>query len=142
MRAPYVLINFFQDMLIAAQGCIINVSCIKGSKPQPGLISYCMSKAGLEMLTKSAAIELARFGVRVNCVSSSFLGTNLYRQAGLTEMENDSVMQKEKDYNPMGRTCRIEEVCHAIIHLTSQHGYKITGQIINIDGGKNLTIRG
>lgn len=79
MRAPYVLINFFQDMLIAAQGCVINVSCIKGSKPQPGLISYCMSKAGLEMLTKSAAIELARFGVRVNCVSSSFLNTNLYR---------------------------------------------------------------
>ena len=33
MRAPYVLINFFQDMLIAAQGCVVNVSCIKGSKP-------------------------------------------------------------------------------------------------------------
>lgn len=71
------------------------------------------------MLTKSAAIELARFGVRVNCVSSSFLNTNLYRQAGLTELDNDSLMQKEKDTNPMGRTVRIEEVCHAIIHLTS-----------------------
>jgi len=101
-----------------------------------------MSKAGLEMLTKSAAIELARFGVRVNCVSSSFLNTNLYRQAGLTELENDSVLQKEKDTNPMGRNGRIEEVCHAIIHLSSQHGYKITGQIINVDGGKSLTIRG
>jgi|LauGreDrversion4_2_1035121.scaffolds.fasta_scaffold1674611_1 NAD(P)-dependent dehydrogenase (short-subunit alcohol dehydrogenase family) len=47
-----------------------------------------MSKAGLEMMTKSAAIELARFGVRINCVSSSFLDTNLYRVAGLTELEN------------------------------------------------------
>ena len=79
LRSPYVLINFFQDMLIAAQGCVVNVSCLKGSKPQPGMISYCMSKAGLEMLTKSAAVELARFSVRVNCVSASFVNTNMFR---------------------------------------------------------------
>mmetsp|Transcript_1236 Transcript_1236/g.1426 ORF Transcript_1236/g.1426 Transcript_1236/m.1426 type:complete len:132 (+) Transcript_1236:816-1211(+) len=127
VRAAYVLINFFQDMLIVGQGCVINVSCIKGSKPQPGLISYCMSKAGLEMLTKSSSIELARFGVRVNAVSSSFLNTNLYRVAGLTELENDSIMQKEADTNPSGRCANVEEVCHAIIHLTSQHSRKITG---------------
>mmetsp|Transcript_1084 Transcript_1084/g.1999 ORF Transcript_1084/g.1999 Transcript_1084/m.1999 type:complete len:214 (+) Transcript_1084:805-1446(+) len=119
VRAPFVLINFFQDMLIAGQGCIVNMSCIKGSKAQPGLISYCMSKAGLEMLTKSVALELARFGVRANCVSSSFLSTNLYRRAGLTELENESIMQKEADTNPMGRSAQVEEVCHAIIHLTS-----------------------
>jgi NAD(P)-dependent dehydrogenase (short-subunit alcohol dehydrogenase family) len=78
-----------------------------------------MSKAGIEMMTKSAALELARFGVRVNCVSSSFLNTNLYRQAGLTELENDSLMSKEADTNPMGRPAVVEEVCHAVIHLTS-----------------------
>jgi NAD(P)-dependent dehydrogenase (short-subunit alcohol dehydrogenase family) len=82
-------------------------------------MSYCMSKAGLQMLTKSAAIELARFGVRVNCVSSSFLNTNLYRQAGLTELENESVMRKEADTNPTGRSATVEEVSLAIIHLTS-----------------------
>ena len=86
-----------------------------------------MSKAGLEMMTKSAALELSRFGVRVNCVSSSFINTNLYRQAGLTELENESVMKKEADTNPMGRAANIEEVCHAVIHLTSQHTRKITG---------------
>lgn len=42
----------------------------------------------------------------------------------------------------MGRACSIEEVCHAIIHLTSQHSKKITGQIIHVDGGKGLSIRG
>ncbi len=79
-------------MLIAGQGCVLNMSCIKGSKPQPGLIGYCMAKAALEMVTKSAALELARFGVRVNCVSSSYLNTNLYRTARLTEAENESIM--------------------------------------------------
>ena len=87
VRAPYVLINFFQDMLIAGQGCVVNISCLKGSKPQPGLVGYCMAKAGLESVTKSAALELARFGVRVNCVSSSVIPTNMYRTATLTEVQ-------------------------------------------------------
>ena len=98
---------------------MVNLSCLKGSRPQPGLISYCMSKAGLEMMTKSAALELGRFGVRVNCVSSSFLNTNLYRKAGLTELELESVMNKEADTNPMARSANVEEVAYAVIHLTS-----------------------
>ena len=98
---------------------MINVSCTKGSKPQPGQISYCMSKAGLEMLTKSCALELARFGVRVNCVSASFINTNLYRQAGLSEMDNNSIKNKEIDTNPTGKVCTVEEVSQVIIHLTS-----------------------
>ena len=106
-------------MIIAGQGSIVNVSCIKGEKPQPGLISYCMSKAGLEMLTKSAAIELARFGVRVNCIQSSYLNTNMYRRAGLTDLENSSIRNKEWDTNPMGRAATVEEVCESIVHLTS-----------------------
>ena len=60
-----------------------------------------MSKAGLEMLTKSTALELARFGVRVNCVASSYLNTNLYRSANLTDLENQSILNKEIDTNPM-----------------------------------------
>lgn len=103
------------------------MSCIKGSKPQPGLISYCMAKAALEMVTKSASLELARFGVRVNCVSASYLNTNLYRTARLTEAENESIMQKEADTNPMGRAANIEEVCQVVVHLTSQHSRMMTG---------------
>lgn len=51
-------------------------------------------------------------------------------------------MQKESDTNPMGRTANIEEVCQAIIHLSSQHSRMVTGQIVHVDGGKNLTVRG
>ena len=129
-------------MLIAGQGCVVNMSCIKGSKPQPGLIGYCMAKAGLESVTKSAALELARFGVRVNCVAPSYLNTNLYRTAGLNELDIDSIMQKESDTNPMNRCANVEEVCHTVVHLTSQHSKMVTGQIVHCDGGKNLTVRG
>ena len=51
-----------------------------------------MAKAGLEMITKSAALELARFGVRVNSVSASVMNTNLYRNANLTEADIDSIL--------------------------------------------------
>ena len=142
LRAPYIMINFFQDMLIAAGGAVINVSCIKGSRPQPGLISYCMAKAGLEMMTKSVALELARFGVRVNSVSASMMNTNFLKKAGLNDYDNFSVLKKEIETNPSNRIVRIEEVCQAIIHLTSQHSKKISGIVKYIDGAKHLTTRG
>jgi NAD(P)-dependent dehydrogenase (short-subunit alcohol dehydrogenase family) len=112
LRTPFLMIQTFQDCLIAAQGCIINISCLKGSKPWPGMITYCMSKSGLEMLTKSSAIELARFGVRVNAVSPAMLDTNFLRKGPkLTELEMKSLLQKEEDVNPMKRNIHIEEAC-------------------------------
>lgn len=66
LRLPFHLITLFQPFLEKSGGCIVNLSCINGHRPAQGNISYCMSKAGLEMLTKSAALELAPFGVRVN----------------------------------------------------------------------------
>jgi NAD(P)-dependent dehydrogenase (short-subunit alcohol dehydrogenase family) len=79
-RAANSLIAKLKNQLAEAKGCVVNVSCIKGSRPQPGLMSYCMSKAGLESLTKSWAIDLGAKGVRVNCISSSFLLTNFLRR--------------------------------------------------------------
>lgn len=99
------------------------------------MISYCMSKAGLEMLTKSAALELGLKGVRVNCVAPSFIPTTFWKnQANLDEVERKSLIVKESDTNPMQRRCFMEEVCDVIIHLCSQHSNKVTGQIINVDG--------
>jgi len=97
----------FKPMLVQAvkelgDASVVNVSCLKGSNPQPGMISYCMSKAGLEMLTKSAAIELALKGVRVNAVSPSFIPTSFWRnQANLDSSEIRSLIDKERDTNPM-----------------------------------------
>ena len=85
LRVPFILTQFFLDMLTETKGCIINISSDKGSKPEPGQIAYCMSKAGLEMLTKASAMELALAGVRVNAVAPSFVDTNLYRSAGMSE---------------------------------------------------------
>lgn len=75
------------DFLRKRKGCIVNVSCDKGSRPDVGVLGYCMTKAGLEMLTRSSALELAPLGIRVNAVAPSMIDTNLYRLTGLTEAD-------------------------------------------------------
>lgn len=79
-----------------------------------------MTKAGLEMLTKTTALELAPFGVRVNAVAPCMVDTNLYRYAGYNEVENESLKKRAAANIPMQRIARDEEVAKAIIFLTSE----------------------
>ena len=120
MRTPFILSQLFCEFMKQSQGCIINVSCDKGSRPEPGLVGYCMVKAGLEMLTKSLAMELAPFGIRFNAVAPSYIETNLYRFTGMSEPELDALSKRVKKNMPMQRNCTTSEVAKAIIFLTSE----------------------
>jgi len=117
----------------------VNVSCTLGHCPSAGTIGYSMTKAGLEMLTKSCALELAPLGIRVNAVCPAMVDTNLYRYTGLTELENTELMKRAAKSIPLGRVATVEEVAKAIIFLTSEQSSKITGHIMKVDGGKTLT---
>ena len=139
LRLPFHLITLFQPFLEKSGGCIVNVSCILGHRPAQGAISYWMSKAGLEMLTKSCALELAPFGVRVNCVAPSLWDTNLYRYSGLSESEYDELRDRALENNPMHKNVLPEEVAKAIVFLSSEKSKKITGHVLKVDGGKSLT---
>ena len=119
-RTPFVLAQFFLDFLAQSKGCIINVGCDKGTNAEAGLVGYCMSKAGTDMMTKSVAMELAPLGIRVNGVNPSFVDTNLYRYAGLTEPELDALKQRALINIPLQRVAQETEVAKAIIFLTSE----------------------
>lgn len=103
-----------------SKGVIINVSSEKGTRPEPGVLGFCMTKCGLEMLTKCSALELAPFGVRVNAVAPCMVDTNLYRYAGYSEAENDALKKRAAANIPAQRIARDEEVAKAIIYLTSE----------------------
>lgn len=98
----------------------MNVSSSYGSRPNAGTIGYCMTKAGLEMLTKCTALELAPVGIRVNAVSSSTVDTNLYRYTGISELEYSSFKKRAASCIPLQRVGTVEEVSRAIIFLTSE----------------------
>jgi len=117
-----------------------------------------MAKAGLEMLTKATAMELAPFGIRVNAVAPCFVQTkdesNMYRYSGLSEPEIDALKGRAANNIPLirkfpesagsadERVVRDLEVAKAVIYLSSEMAQKITGHIMHVDGGKTLTSKG
>ncbi|CDW78684.1 short chain dehydrogenase reductase family protein [Stylonychia lemnae] len=140
LRCAFHMTLIFHKYLGMSKGCIVNVSCSQGSKPNAGTIGYCMTKAGLEMLTKSSALELAPLGIRVNAVSPATLDTNLYRYTGMTEQEYQNFKKRAATNIPMNRIGTVEEVAKAIIFLSSEQ--QVTGHIMKVDGGKQLTSSG
>ena len=79
-----------------------------------------MSKAGVEMLTKSSAMELAPFGIRVNAIAPAFIETNLYRNSGMTEGELDALKMRATNNIPMARVGLTNEIAKAVIYLSSE----------------------
>lgn len=96
LRAPFLLTKFFSEPLKKTKGVIINVSCEKGSRPEPGVLGYSMTKSGIDMLTKSTALELAPSGVRVNAVAPCMVDTNLYRYGGYSDTEHTALIERAK----------------------------------------------
>lgn len=84
------------------------------------MIGYCMTKAGIEMLTKSSAVELAPLGIRVNAVAPSTTDTNLYLFAGLTPAQYKDFKGRAASNNPMNKIASDQEVAKAVIYLTSE----------------------
>lgn len=91
------------------------------------------------MLTKSCALEMAAFGVRVNAVAPTICDTNLYRYSGLTDSEFNQMKDRAEETNPLHRIVLPEEVAKAIVFLTSDKAKRITGHVLKVDGGKSLT---
>jgi len=142
LRCAFHLTLIFQKYLSNSRGCIVNVSCSLGTRPNAGTIGYCMTKAGLEMFTKCAALELAPLGIRVNAVSPATIDTNLYRYTGMSEEEYQNFKKRSASNIPLQRIATVEEVARAIIFLTSENARTITGHIMKVDGGKSLTSSG
>lgn len=142
LRCAFHMTLIFNKYLETSKGSVVNVSCSMGNRPNAGSIGYCMTKAGLEMLTKCSALELAPLGIRVNAVSPATIDTNLYRYTGMSESEYESFKKRAASNIPLQRIATVEEVAKAIIFLTSDQALKITGHILKVDGGKSLTSSG
>lgn len=112
-------------------GAIVNVASMAGIRGSPGRTPYSASKHGVVGLTKTAALEFADAGVRVNAVCPTIVDTPALR--AMTEDEQQKVISKV----PMGRPAQPEEVANTILWLCSDEASFITGQVIPIDGGES-----
>ena len=118
---------------------MVNVSSVTGLRAFPGIVGYCVSKAGLDQLTRCAALELAPQGVRVNAVNPGVVVTDLHRRAGFTDATYAAFLDRAKETHPLGRPGEPEEIAELIVFLASERAGWITGETISIDGGRHLT---
>ena len=126
--APYFLVQAALPALRAAHGNVINLLDIHASRPMVGHAVYSAAKAGMHMMTRALAQELAP-AVRVNGVAP---GAILWPENGGSEADRERIVAD----TPLGRTGSPEDIANAVIFLA--RGEFITGQVIAVDGGRSV----
>lgn len=121
-----------KGMLARGQGSIINVGSMNGTQPFPQRLAYCVSKAGVNMLTKVMAIEWAAAGVRVNCIAPGYVETELVKSLSAKGILD---RQKLAGRTPMGRLGTPAEIGAVAVFLASEEASFITGEVLTADGG-------
>lgn len=124
--------NQIPQMLKQGNGCIVNIASIAGVVGFQNVPAYCASKGGVIQLTKTAALEYAKQGVRINAVCPGVIKTPMV--AGV--FEKDPKMEETLNAaTPIGRLGSPEEIASAILWLCSEHAGFMIGQPVIMDGG-------
>jgi len=112
-------------------GKIVNISSIAARKASRGMGVYCVAKAGVEMLTRVLAVELATEHINVNAVAPGIIRTKFSQPL----WSNEGLLKEILRTIPMGRIAETGDVVGAVLFLASGLSDFITGEVINIDGG-------
>ncbi|WP_037064231.1 SDR family NAD(P)-dependent oxidoreductase [Pseudonocardia acaciae] len=117
------------------RGAIVNISSIGARQPTPGLGHYEATKAAVDALTRSAAIELAPHGIRVNAVAPGPVVTPMTER--LTT--NPEARRRWEARIPLGTIAQVTDIAPAVAFLASDEARHITGAVLQVDGGQLLT---
>lgn len=139
LRSVFLLMQKATPTLIERRGNVVNVSSVTGLRAFPGVLAYCVSKAGVDQLTRCAALELASKGVRVNAVNPGVVVTEIHKRGGMTEEQYEAFLNHSKETHPLGRVGDAGEVADLVLFLASPRASWITGATYSIDGGRALT---
>jgi len=120
------------------KGAVINISSTLGERPVAKTSAYSASKAAMINLTKSLALEMAPYQIRVNCICPGLVDTpihSFYEQKDELQKETKAQMQS---FQPLGRIGRPEEIAHHIFQLCAPGSEWTTGSVLDVDGGIHL----
>lgn len=130
LRGAYSMIHAaLPSMMKQRRGAIVNVASVSGLRGVVGQANYSAAKGGLIAMTRSVAREVARSGVRVNCVAPGVVETDMIASL------DDDVKRNLIHEVPMRRAIRADEIAAGIAFLISDDASAITGQVLCIDGG-------
>jgi pteridine reductase len=131
LRGPYFLVQALLGRIRAAGGSVVNIIDIHAERPMRGHSAYCISKAGLAMMTQALARELGP-DVRVNGVSP---GAILWPESEPDESQKEDILGR----TALNRLGDPQDIASAVAYLALDAPY-VTGQILAVDGGRSLNI--
>jgi NAD(P)-dependent dehydrogenase (short-subunit alcohol dehydrogenase family) len=118
-------------MVERKKGCIINIASDLAFKAVPGMSAYCVSKAGIVMLTRALAQELGQYGIRVNAIAPGMIRTELSRP----NWSDPTFLKFVESITPLGRIGELSEIVGAALLLASNASSYISGNTILVNGG-------
>ncbi len=121
-----------EGMIARGWGRIINMSSVNGAKGQFGQTNYSATKSAMYGFSKSLALEVAKKGITVNCISPGYVGTSMVMAI------REDVREKILATVPAGRFGKPEEIAGMVAYLASDEGSFITGANMNINGGLHM----
>lgn len=139
LRSVFNLMQKSVLFLEKTKGNIVNVSSVAGTRSFPNILAYCVAKAGVDQLTRCAALELAPKNIRVNAVNPGVVVSNLHKRGGMEDEKYKVFLENSKNTHPIGRVGEPIEVAELIYYLASEKAGWITGATYEIDGGRAQT---
>lgn len=132
LKGPFLCSQAFSREAVARDrgGSIVNITSGAARRARPGAAHYCTSKAGLEMLTRALALELAQHGIRVNAVSPGFVSVD----SEVNPLSQEYVAAISSSI-PLGRAGQASDVARAVLFLCSEEAEWVTGTSVSVDGG-------
>ncbi|CAH1794542.1 unnamed protein product [Owenia fusiformis] len=135
LKGTYLINQAVSKLMVEDQiknGSIVNISSIIGKQGAMGQVNYAAAKAGVLGITKTAARELSKFGIRCNAVAPGFIETPM------TAVVPEKVVNFVLKSVPLQRAGRPEEVAHACLFLASENSSYITGACLDVNGGLSM----
>jgi len=146
LRAPFLVLKYVLPIMIKQnKGSIINTSSTAGLRaemPEVAPVAYCAAKAGINVMTQVAAIEYAKYNIRVNCIAPGMHHSEIGHDAPRLTTPPDPVAAQERVKRiqadiPMNRMAETDELAGLAVLLASDASSYITGQIYVQDGGRS-----
>lgn len=122
---------FGKEMIERRRGSLIHVGSLAGSEPQPFIGAYSVSKAGVQMLSRTLAVEWGEFGIRSNVVSPAMIRTPLSEPI----YKDPDTLARRCAIAPLRRIGTMGDIADAILFLASDRASYMTGQDLDVDGG-------
>ncbi len=127
--SPLFLIKELLEILRKHSANIVNISSIHAKQSKKDFITYAASKAALESITKNISIELAQFGISINCVSPAAIDTDMLKE-GLSPKK----LKDLKSFHPTNSIGNPDELASFVKNISEQDGNFLNGAVLNFDG--------